>query len=86
MMSFQDLTDHLGSAVVVDHLLEDSYFARNCISGRTCIIENLPNYSAITLCHYFHTLGVSPPLHLRDAMIHYETMSNNLNGILNQQD
>lgn len=83
-MDFQELQYHLGSAVSVDHLEGESYFARNCISGKTCVIEELPVYSDVTLCHYFHVLGVSVPASLNNAMLHYQAVLSELDGIFVQ--
>jgi len=78
-MNFQNLKNHIEEyGCTVDHLIEESYVAMNCINSESCIIEDLSFYSEPTLCHYFHELAVPAPPYLVLAMDKYRSLRENL--------
>jgi len=61
-MNFQELQYHVEEmGCEVDHFEDNTYFVRNKINGKHCIIERHSPYSAYTICHYCQTLGISAP-------------------------
>lgn len=61
-MNFQRLKYHLETyGCNLDHLEDNVYIASNCINSHICQIEELDEYSEITLCHYFFELSIPPP-------------------------
>ena len=80
-MTFQDLQYHLeGYGCTVDPF-GDAYWAANCISGDVCIIEDLPEYFEVTICHYCDELSVPAPPQYRAAMEAYRSIREHAESI-----
>lgn len=71
-MTFFELKNHLEEyGCSLDHLEDNLYFVTNCISLKTCQVEDLEIYGDDTLCHYFWRLGVPSPYIMRETFDQY---------------
>lgn len=78
-MNFQDLKTHLETyGCHIDHLEDNLYLCRNCITAHVCEIEDLTEYSEVALCHYFYELGVSAPTSLKILLNSYRDLRESL--------
>jgi hypothetical protein len=81
-MDFQDLAGHLEHyGCTLDHIEENRYSVRNCISGHICEVENLDEYSNVTLCHYFYELTVPATPGLTESLDKYRNFRENIINI-----
>lgn len=77
-MTFQELQYYLeGYGCTFDPYGGDGYWVFNAISLDECVIEDLPEYSDSTLCHYFYELSVPAPQQLRDSLDKYRYFREN---------
>ena len=78
-MSFQDLLYHLEHyGCSVDHIEENRYTDSNCINAHICEIEDLDDYSDVTLCHYFFELSVPAPNSHKESLEKYKNFRNHI--------
>lgn len=78
-MNFQDLKYHLESyGCTLDHIEDNLHFATNCINGNCCEIEDLPEYSSVTLCHYCYEVSIPALDGYEDHLERYREMRDNL--------
>ncbi len=78
-MNFQDLKYHLEKyGCTFDHMEDNVYWVMNSINLHVCQIEELKEYSKITLCHYFFELGVPPPHEYADFYDEYRNFRNDV--------
>jgi len=74
-MTFQDLFDYIEiHGCTIDPYIEDSYWAYNSLNQQGCVIENLPVYGTVALCHYFFELGIPAPRNIRADCTTYRNL------------
>ena len=81
-MTFARLREFLEeeSGCTIDHIGKNFYYARNCISGGRCVIQDLNFYDTPTLCHYFYELGTDIPEDFVDFAHVYMNLREHIKG------